>query len=103
MERAIRFIEQGALDDGDIDKLAASLGTGSRHLRRLFQKHMAASPLLVAKTPRVQRAKRLLDQTDLPIAEVAMRSGFGSLRRINAVFVEIYRRSPTEIRKGQQS
>ena len=102
VERAVRLIDQGALDDGDIDKLAAKLGIGSRHLRRLFQRHMAASPLQVARTARVQRAKRLLDQTGLPIAEVAMRSGFGSLRRFNAVFVETYRRSPTEMRKGQR-
>jgi AraC family transcriptional regulator, regulatory protein of adaptative response / methylated-DNA-[protein]-cysteine methyltransferase len=54
----------------------------------------------VAKTARVQRAKRLLDKTDLPMTEVAMRAGFGSLRRFNAVFAEVYRRSPSEIRRG---
>ena len=78
--------------------LANRLGIGTRHLSRLFQKHLSASPIHVAKTTRVQRAKRLLDETDLSIAEIAMRGGLGSLRRTNAVFAEVYRRPPTEIR-----
>jgi AraC family transcriptional regulator of adaptative response / DNA-3-methyladenine glycosylase II len=53
----------------------------------------------VAQTSRVQRAKRLLDETQLPMTEIALRAGFGSLRRFNAVFVEVYRRAPTTIRR----
>jgi len=51
---------------------------------------------------RVQRAKRLLDSTDLPMADVALRAGFRSLRRFNAVFAEVYRRPPTEIRRNRR-
>ena len=75
------------------------LGIGARHLDRLFQRHVGASPLQVARTMRVQRAKRLLDQTRLPMSEVAARAGFASLRRFNAVFAEIYKRPPSDVRR----
>ena len=99
VERALRLIEDGALDDDGVEVLADRLGVGARHLSRLFKKHVGASPTQVARTVRVQRAKRLLDETELPMAEVAMQSGFKSLRRFNTVFSEVYRRPPTEIRK----
>jgi AraC family transcriptional regulator of adaptative response/methylated-DNA-[protein]-cysteine methyltransferase len=100
-ERAMRLIAEGALDEegASVDKFAARLGVGSRHLSRLFAMHVGASPARVARTARIQRAKRLLDDTDLPMTEVALRSGFGSLRRFNAVFAEVYRRPPTAIRR----
>ncbi len=99
VERALRLIAQGALDDASVEMLADRLGIGARHLGRLFQKHVGASPSQVARTQRVQRAKRLLDDTGLPMTEIAYRAGFGSLRRFNTVFAEIYRRPPSEIRK----
>jgi len=98
VERALRLINDGALDESGVEVLADRLGIGTRHLSRLFQKYLGASPLQVAKTARVQRAKRLLEEADLSMAEIAMRAGFGSLRRFNAVFAEVYRRPPTEIR-----
>jgi AraC family transcriptional regulator of adaptative response / DNA-3-methyladenine glycosylase II len=102
-QRALRLIEQGALDSeqGSVHALAERLGVGARHLARLFAHHIGASPSQVARTIRVQRAKRLLDTTDLPVADVALRAGFGSLRRFNAVFSEVYHRPPTEIRKSR--
>jgi AraC family transcriptional regulator of adaptative response / DNA-3-methyladenine glycosylase II len=57
----------------------------------------------MVRTTRVQRAKRLLDGTDLPMAEVALRVGFGGLRRLNAVFAEMCCRLPAAIRRGRQS
>ena len=83
--------------------LAASLGVGPRHLSRLFDKHLGASPCQIAKTARVQRAKRLLDDTKLPMIEIALLAGFRSLRRFNAVFAEVYKRPPTEIRRAQRN
>lgn len=97
--RALKLINKGALDEMSVDALAEKLGVGERHLGRLFQKHLGASPTNVAKTLRIQKAKRLLDETDLAMTEIAYRSGFNSLRRFNAVFKETYRRAPTEIRK----
>jgi len=100
VERALRLIEEGALDGegSSVDGMAMRVGIGSRHLARLFAKHIQASPSQVAKTVRVQRAKRLLDTTDLPVAEIALQAGFGSLRRFNTVFAEVYGRPPTGIR-----
>jgi AraC family transcriptional regulator of adaptative response / DNA-3-methyladenine glycosylase II len=102
VERAARLITQeGALDDegASIEALAARVGIGSRHLTRLFAQHLGASPSQVAKTARVQRAKRLLDESAKPMTEIAMLAGFGSLRRFNAVFVEVYERAPSDIRR----
>src|SRR5262245_61206173 len=101
VERALRLIEDGALDEGSVEDLAERLGVGARHLRRLLQKHLGASPVQVAQTTRVQRAKRLLDETDLSMSEIAAHAGFGSLRRFNTVFAEVYRRPPTEIRRAR--
>ena len=106
MERAARLIiEEGALDvDGtDVEALAARVGVGARHLARLFAKYLGATPMQIAKTARVQRAKRLLDETDLLMTEIALRAGFSSLRRFNAVFAEVYGRPPSEIRRTRRS
>lgn len=102
-ERAMRLIAGGALDgnEASVERLAARVGVGARHLSRLFARHMGASPAQAARTARVQRAKRLLDSTDLPMADVASQAGFGSLRRFNTVFAEVYRRPPTAIRRRQ--
>src|SRR5258707_9920356 len=99
VERAVRLIAEGALDQGSIETLAHRLGIGARHLGRLFRQHLDATPSEIARTARVQRAKRLLDDTALPMIEIAARAGFGSLRRFNAVFQEVYRRTPSEIRR----
>jgi AraC family transcriptional regulator of adaptative response/methylated-DNA-[protein]-cysteine methyltransferase len=102
VERALRLIENGALDDNGVEALADRLGIGSRHLSRLFQTHLGASPVQVAQTSRVQRAKQLLEDTDLPMAEIAECAGFGSLRRLNTVFAQVYRRPPSEIRPARR-
>jgi AraC family transcriptional regulator, regulatory protein of adaptative response / methylated-DNA-[protein]-cysteine methyltransferase len=102
VDRASRLIiEEGALDHegASVESLAERLGIGPRQLSRLFARHLHATPLQIAKTARVQRAKRLLDVTDLSITEVALRSGFRSLRRFNALFVETYQRTPFQVRQ----
>jgi AraC family transcriptional regulator, regulatory protein of adaptative response / methylated-DNA-[protein]-cysteine methyltransferase len=103
VDRAARLIsEEGALDQegASVDTLATRVGVGARHLTRLFARHLGATPSQVAKTARVQRAKRLLDESDRPMTEIALLAGFRSLRRFNAVFAEVYGRAPTEIRRG---
>jgi AraC family transcriptional regulator of adaptative response / DNA-3-methyladenine glycosylase II len=96
------LISHGALDGHGVDTLAERLGVGARHLGRLLRRHCGASPLQVAKTTRIQRAKRLLDETDLAIAAIALQAGFGSLRRFNAVFAEVYGRPPSRIRRSRK-
>jgi AraC family transcriptional regulator, regulatory protein of adaptative response / methylated-DNA-[protein]-cysteine methyltransferase len=98
--RALRLIERGFLDDGKtVEDLADSLGMTTRHLRRLFARHAGASPMAVAMTRRVQRAKRLIDETSIPMSALAFAAGFGSIRRFNAAFHAVYRRSPTAVRR----
>jgi len=86
----MRLVNDGALDDAGIDALAERLGIGARHLSRLFKKHVGASPTQVAQTARVQRAKRMIDNTYLPMTAIALAAGFGSLRRFNTVFAAVY-------------
>jgi AraC family transcriptional regulator of adaptative response / DNA-3-methyladenine glycosylase II len=106
VERAVRLIvEDGALDEkgASVEKLAERLGMGRRQLDRLFARHLKASPSAIARTARVQRAKRLIDETDKSMMEIAVLAGFGSLRRFNAVFAEVYGRAPTAIRPRRSS
>jgi len=99
VSRALRLIGDGVLDTHGVDALADKLGVTARHLRRLFLQHLGATPLDVALTRRTHFAKRLLDETPLPLREVAFASGFGSLRRFNDQIRRTYARTPTEIRR----
>jgi AraC family transcriptional regulator of adaptative response / DNA-3-methyladenine glycosylase II len=99
VRRALRLIEDGVLDEGPVSALAERLGIGPRHLHRLFVQHVGASPIAVAQTRRLHFAKRLLDETRLPITEIALASGFGSVRRFNAAFQQTYARAPRELRR----
>ena len=92
--RALRLIGDGALEADGIDALAGRLGIGARHLRRLFIEHLGASPVAVAQTRRLLSAKRLIDETDMPLTAIAMSAGYGSIRRFNAAFLASYGRSP---------
>jgi AraC family transcriptional regulator of adaptative response / DNA-3-methyladenine glycosylase II len=100
VSRALRLIAQGALDEGDSERLAARLGLGSRHLRRLFQTHLGASPAAVARTRRTHFARRLIDQTDRPMTDVAFFAGFRSVRQFNYAIRETFHRSPSELRRA---
>ena len=78
---------------------AERLGVGSRHLRRLFLRHLGATPMAVAQTRRLDFAKKLIDETRLPMGQIALASGFGCVRRFNAAIRKIYKRTPTQIRR----
>ncbi|HTZ71952.1 MAG TPA: AlkA N-terminal domain-containing protein, partial [Acetobacteraceae bacterium] len=99
VSRALALIEAGALDQGNVDDLAARLGIGERRLRRLFRHHLGATPVTIAQTRRVLLAKQLIHDTDLPMTEVALASGFGSIRRFNETFHALYARPPGELRR----
>jgi AraC family transcriptional regulator, regulatory protein of adaptative response / DNA-3-methyladenine glycosylase II len=96
--RALRLIGDGAVDVERIDDLAIRLGVGTRHLRRLFVEHLGASPIAVAQVRRLLSAKRLIDETDLPLTTVALSAGYRSIRRFNAAFLGSYGRSPRQLR-----
>jgi AraC family transcriptional regulator, regulatory protein of adaptative response / DNA-3-methyladenine glycosylase II len=99
VSRALALIEAGGLDDAQVEGLADRLGVGARQLRRLFRQHVGASPIAVAQTRRVLLAKQLIHETTLPMAQVAMASGFNSVRRFNETFQQLFGRSPASLRR----
>src|ERR1700689_1297408 len=99
VSRALRLIGESGLDDGGVEVLAEHLGVGSRHLRRLFLRHLGATPIAVAQTRRLHFAKKLIDETTLPMSEIALAAGFGCVRRFNASIQAAYQRTPTQIRR----
>src|ERR1700735_2967187 len=99
VSRALSLIEHGALDDAEVNALAGRLGVGERQLRRLFQQHLGASPVAVAQTRRVLLAKQLIHETRLPMTEVAFAAGFGSIRRFNETFQQLFDRVPGALRR----
>jgi AraC family transcriptional regulator of adaptative response / DNA-3-methyladenine glycosylase II len=101
--RALALIEGGALDGADIAALAERLGVGERQLRRLFRQHLGATPVAVAQTRRVLLAKQLIHETRLTMAEVAMAAGFGSVRRFNETFQQLFDRPPASLRRARAS
>ena len=98
VSRALRLINESGLEEG-VDCLAGRLGVSARHLRRLFLQHLGASPSAVARTRRMQFAKKLIDETKLPMSQIALASGFGCVRRFNADIRKSYHRTPTQIRR----
>jgi AraC family transcriptional regulator of adaptative response / DNA-3-methyladenine glycosylase II len=98
VSRGLRLIDESGLEDGGVEGLAGRLGVGARHLRRLFLKHLGATPNAIAQTRRVHFAKKLIDETNLPMTELAIAAGYGSVRRFNAAIRDTYHRTPTQIR-----
>lgn len=98
-ERAARAIAAGALNTASVDDLAASLGVTGRHLRRAVVQALGVSPIDLATTHRLLLAKRLLQDSSLPVAQVAYAAGFESLRRFNAAFKARYRLTPVSLRR----
>jgi AraC family transcriptional regulator of adaptative response / DNA-3-methyladenine glycosylase II len=82
-----------------LSAVAARLGVSDRHLRRVFETHLGVSPLQYLQTSRLLAAKQLLADTRMPVADVALTSGFSSLRRFNAAFLAHYRMNPTQMRR----
>ena len=99
VSRALRLIGESPLEEVGVEALASRLGVGQRQLRRLFMQHLGASPSTVAKTRRLHFAKKLIDETNLPMAQIAITAGFGSVRRFNAAFQQTYGRTPTQLRQ----
>lgn len=100
LERAIRLINEGALQDDSVSSLAQRLGISDRYLRQLFKKHIDMSPKAYALYQQCLFAKQLLHQTHLPITQVALASGFKSVRRFNDSFQSQLKLTPTQVRKS---
>ncbi|HEX3497565.1 MAG TPA: helix-turn-helix domain-containing protein, partial [Methylocella sp.] len=94
------LIELGALDEADVETFAQRVGVGERQLRRLFRRHLGASPIAVAQTRRVLLAKQLIHETRLPMSEIALAAGFGSIRRFNETFQQLFGCAPGALRRN---
>jgi len=103
VSRALRLIDQGALDEATEEQFAARVGVGARHLRRLFTQYLGAPPAAIARTRRAHFARRLILDSRLPMTEVAFSSGFRSIRQFNAAIRGSFRASPTELRRRARS
>lgn len=98
--RALHLIAEGAMNEAGVDELADRLGMTARHLRRLFDRHVGATPISVAQTQRILFAKKLLDESALSMTDIALAAGFGTVRRFNGVMRRTYGRTPTELRRS---
>ena len=96
--RAVRLIADGYADEHGISGLARRLAVTERHLRRLLLAELGTTPIALARTTRLQTARRLLAETNMPVTEIAFASGFASVRQFNASFREAYDRPPTALR-----
>jgi len=96
--RGVQLILDGALDDGREHDLGVRLGISGRHLRRLFVTHLGVTPDGLARSARTHFARRLLDDTDLTVTEIAFAAGFGSLRQFNRACRAVFRESPRMLR-----
>ena len=102
-QAAAAMLEDGTLENERLEAIAARLGITDRHLRRAFGAEFGVSPVEFAQTQRLLLAKRLLTDTALPVTEVAYASGFGSVRRFNALFRHRYRLRPTQLRRQRST
>src|SRR4029079_4805640 len=92
--RALTLIADGALDRESEEGLACRLGVTARHLRRLFHERVGATPSFVARSRRAHFARRLLDETDLRVSDIAYAAGFESVRQLNRVVLSVFRFTP---------
>ena len=101
--QAARLLDEPAAwstEPATVQALATRLGVSDRHLRRIFEAQLGVSPLQYLQTRRLLTAKQLLADTQLPIAQIALVSGFASVRRFNAVFAEHYGLNPSRLRRS---
>lgn len=100
--RAVRLVVEGALDSANEADLASRLGVSGRHLRRLFSAHVGATPDELARSRRAHFARRLLDDTDLSVTDIAFAAGYGSVRQLNRACLDVFRASPRELRRKRR-
>jgi AraC family transcriptional regulator of adaptative response / DNA-3-methyladenine glycosylase II len=100
VRRALKLIAANELHAGDEDDFASQLGVTPRHLRRLFATEVGQTPKRIADNNRLDFARKLVVETSLPMTDVALTSGFASLRRFNAAFKTRFRRPPTGLRRS---
>ena len=104
VQRALRLIAEGALDDGgSVAQLAERLGVGSRYLLKLFRRELGVAPSELAANQRLLLARQLIVESALPLTEVAHAAGFSSLRRFNSAIREQFKLAPSDMRRRPRS
>lgn len=99
---ALLRITDGYLDDHDEQALAARVGYSARHLRRLFELHIGATPSAIARSRRAHFARRLIDETDLPLGAIAGAAGFGGPRQLHRAMTSVFRFTPSQLRSKRR-
>jgi AraC family transcriptional regulator of adaptative response / DNA-3-methyladenine glycosylase II len=103
VSRALRLIDAEPLEDCRVDALAGRLGLGARQLRRLFAQHLGASPAQIMRARRVHFARRLIDETNLPITQVGLAAGFSSVRQFNHAVRATFGQPPSALRRARSA
>ncbi len=101
--RGVQLILDGALDGKTEHDLAARLFVSARHLRRLFLQHLGVTPDQLARSSRTHFARRMLDDSDLTIADIAFAAGFGSVRQLNRACRDVFRAAPKDLRARRRA
>jgi AraC family transcriptional regulator, regulatory protein of adaptative response / DNA-3-methyladenine glycosylase II len=101
--RGVQLVLDGALDGQPEGDLGARLGVSARHLRRLFDEHLGVTPDQLARSRRAHFARRLLDDSDLTITQIAFASGYGSVRQLNRACRDVFRAAPGELRSRRRA
>ena len=101
--RAMRLVHDGVVEREGVEGLSRRLGYTSRHVTRVLRAELGAGPLALARANRAQTARSLLAATELPVTDIAFAAGFGSLRQFNDTIAEVYRATPTELRRIARS
>lgn len=102
VQRALRVISADGFFESDEDGFADQFGLTARHLRRLFVEEVGLTPKQIAFNNRLNFARKLIVESNLPMTSVAMTAGFSSLRRFNDAFKKRFHRAPSEIRKKKE-
>lgn len=103
VRNALLLISEGALDESSEDELSRRVGLSARQLRRLFLDHVGATPAFVARSRRAHFARRLLDESDLPVTQIAYAAGFSSVRQMNRVMLDTFRFTPIQLRAKRRN
>lgn len=99
VQRAIKMLNVPETLSFNEDEFAAHFGVGARHLRRVFVEEIGKTPKQLASENRLNLARKLVTETQLPMTEIAFAAGFESIRRFNDAFLQRFSKSPKDSRK----
>jgi transcriptional regulator GlxA family with amidase domain len=81
-----------------VESLACLANMSARHFARIFGREVGMTPMEFIQNARIDRARELLETSDLPLKTVAFRSGFGSVRHMRFLFDDRLGLTPSQYR-----